>query len=102
MWRSDPELMDDATLWYGQLNAAAESFPAVPAILLTPEESDWPPPEFGEGAKEAWRQLLEDTMDLFDPGEVRLVDSPHYMEPVIPEEIADAVRDVIGASTAAE
>ena len=33
-------------------------------------------------------------MDLFDPGEVRLVASPHYMEPEIPEEIAAAVREV--------
>jgi hypothetical protein len=41
-------------------------------------------------------------MDLFDPGEVRVVDSPHYMEPEVPEEIATAVREVIGASSSAE
>jgi pimeloyl-ACP methyl ester carboxylesterase len=100
-WRSDPEQMDDAFLWFDQLNATAESFPAVPAILLTPPESEFPP-EFGEGVAEAFRQVQEDAMALFNPGEVRIVDAPHYMEPVIPEEIAAAVREVIDTSTSAE
>jgi pimeloyl-ACP methyl ester carboxylesterase len=99
-WRDDPEQID----FHGsdeQLDAAAQSFPVVPAILLIPEESEIPP-DFGEGAAEAMRQLQQDAMDLFDPGEVRIVDSPHYMEPEIPEEIAAAVREVIGASSSAE
>jgi len=41
-------------------------------------------------------------MDLFDPGEVRLVASPHYMEPEIPEEIAASVREVIDGPASAE
>jgi pimeloyl-ACP methyl ester carboxylesterase len=97
LWRDDPEKMDETASRY-ELDAAAESFPAVPAILLTPEEFELPP-EFGEGAAVAYRQLQQEAMDLFDPGEVRVVESAHYMEPVIPEEIAAAVREVIGASS---
>jgi pimeloyl-ACP methyl ester carboxylesterase len=97
LWRDDAEEMDE-TASGSELDAAAESFPAVPAILLTPEEFELPP-EFGEGAADAYRQLQHEAMDLFDPGEVRIVDSPHYMEPVIPAEIAVAVREVIGASS---
>ena len=41
-------------------------------------------------------------MDLFDPGEVRLVASPHYMELEIPEEIAASVREVIDGPASAE
>jgi pimeloyl-ACP methyl ester carboxylesterase len=100
LWRDDVERMDEVASGY-ELDAAAESFPTVPAILLTPEEFELPP-EFGEGAAEAYRQLQQQAMDLFDPGEVRVVDSPHYMEPEIPEEIAVAVREVIGASSSAD
>ena len=38
----------------------------------------------------------------FDPGEVRIVDTQHYMEPEIPEDIAAAVREVINASPSTE
>ena len=69
-----------------QLDAAANNVPPVPGLLLIPDEDhNEVPPEFVEAA-EAYRVLQEDAMDLFDPGEVRLVASPHYMEPEIPEE----------------
>jgi pimeloyl-ACP methyl ester carboxylesterase len=97
LWRDDPEQMDGIIRSVEELDAAAETVPAVPAILLVPEGSEVPP-EFGEGAAAALRALQEDAMDHFDPGEVRIVESPHYMEPEIPEEIAAAVRDVIRAS----
>jgi hypothetical protein len=41
-------------------------------------------------------------MDLFEPGEVRLVASLHYMDPEIPKEIAASVREVIDGPTSAE
>jgi pimeloyl-ACP methyl ester carboxylesterase len=100
LWRDDPELMNEFGLGEA-IDAAAGSVPAVPAILLIPEESA-APPDFGEGAAEAYRELQEAAMDLFEPGEVRPVDAPHDMIPVIPEEIAAAVREVIDASSAAE
>jgi pimeloyl-ACP methyl ester carboxylesterase len=101
MWRDDPEHMDFSA-WWEQLDAAANNFPAVPALLLIPDEDhNEVPPEFREAA-EAYRELQEDAMDLFDPGEVRLVASPHYMEPEIPDEIAVAVREVIDGPVSAE
>lgn len=97
-WKADPEQMDiNETL--SVLDAAAGNVPPVPAILFALEDNDFPP-EFSEGANEALRQLQEEAVGYFDPGEVRIVDSPHYMEPVIPEEIAAAVREVIGATAA--
>ena len=99
-WMDDLEQMD----FHGSdehLDAVEDSFPAVPAILFAMEAYEFPP-EFGEGAVEALRDLHEDAMERFDPGEVRIVDSPHYMEGAIPEEVAAAVREVIGASSAAE
>jgi|GEM_PF-5497514 len=95
---ADPEQMDiNETL--SVLDAAAGNVPPVPAILFALEDNDFPQ-EFSEGANEALRQLQEQAVGYFDPGEVRVVDSPHYMEPVIPEEIAAAVREVIGVTAA--
>ena len=37
--------------------------------------------------------------ELIAPGEIITVDAPHAMVSVVPDEIADAVRDVIAAST---
>jgi pimeloyl-ACP methyl ester carboxylesterase len=97
LWKDDPEQMDP----YGsmdQLDTAADTFPAVPAILFALEEYEFPP-EFGEGAEAALHDLQQDAMDLFDPGQVRIVDTPHYMEPEIPDEISAAVREVIATAT---
>ena len=42
-------------------------------------------------------------VDRFSPGILRQVDAPHFMEPVVPDVIADAVREVAGlAGEAAE
>ncbi len=37
-------------------------------------------------------------VERFSPGVLKRVDAPHYMEPVIPDEIADEVRAVIAAA----
>ena len=94
-WRDDPEQMDEYATWE-QLDAAAASVPPIPAILMTLQDYGFPPE--AESAVMALRDLQQAAADLFDPGEVRIVDSPHYMEPEIPEEIADTVRDVIHLS----
>ena len=99
-WMDDVEQMDV----YGSLSildAVTGNVPAVPAILFTLEDYEFPP-EFGEGATEALHQLQKEAVGYFDPGEVRIVDTPHYMEPEIPEEIAAAVREVIGGSVSTE
>ena len=33
-------------------------------------------------------------MDRFSPGILQWVDAPHFMEPAVPDVIADAVREV--------
>jgi pimeloyl-ACP methyl ester carboxylesterase len=101
VWRSDPEQLYDPIFWLGQLDIAAESFPAVPAILLTPAEDPFIS-QLGADAPDAVRELQEDAMGRFDPGEVRIVDPADDMEHVIPDEISAAVREVIAASPAAE
>ncbi|MBA3279131.1 MAG: alpha/beta hydrolase [Geodermatophilaceae bacterium] len=99
-WQDDVEQMDvEGSLV--DLDAAAGNVPAVPAILFALEHYDFPP-EFLEGAAEGLYQLQQDAVGYFDPGEVRVVDTPHYMEPEIPEEIAAAVREVIGAPPSTE
>ena len=42
-------------------------------------------------------------VDRFSPGILHWVDAPHFMEPVVPDVIAGAVREVAGlAGVAAE
>jgi pimeloyl-ACP methyl ester carboxylesterase len=99
-WMDDVEQMDlSGSL--DDLDAAAGNVPAVPAILFALEDYEFPP-EFGEGATEGLHQLQEEAVGYFDPGEVRIVDTQHYMEGAIPEEVAAAVRDVVGASASTE
>ena len=100
LWRDDPEQWDYVG-YLEELDAAADSIPAVPAILFALAEYEFPP-EFGEGAEDALRDLQQNAMDHFDPGEVRIVDAPHDMHGVIDEEIAAAVREVIGATTSTD
>lgn len=69
--------------------------PAVPMIYLASAqeprvEYDWVTPEYVE----RYPDVLQAFVDRFSPGEFRWVDAPHYMDPVIPDQIADAVRDV--------
>lgn len=40
-------------------------------------------------------ELREELVSRYSPGELIFVESPHFMEPVIPAEIAEALRDVL-------
>lgn len=51
-----------------------------------------------EQSLDAYRTMQQRFIDLWSPGLKVVVDTPHFMEPVIPDEIADAVRDVIVAA----
>ena len=101
LWRDDPEQMDEIeSVW--ELDAATDSVPAAPAILLIPEESE-APPEFGEGAPEALPQAASATRwTCSNLARSASSTRPTTCIPVIPEEIAAAVREVIGAATATE
>ena len=70
--------------------------PAIPVTYLAStqegyEDNDYGIPEYN-------RKILEIQaayVDRFSPGRRIEVDTPHFMEPVIPEQIADEVRRVI-------
>ena len=69
--------------------------PDIPVIYLA---SKLEPRDVNDyGSPEYDRRVLTaqaDYVDRFSPGKVRWVDAPHFMEPVVPDEIADAVREV--------
>lgn len=68
--------------------------PNVPVVYLTADQDPW-----NATGIPKYDAVILDVLDgyvgRFTPGEVRPVDSPHFMEPVVPDEIADAVRDVV-------
>jgi pimeloyl-ACP methyl ester carboxylesterase len=71
--------------------------PNVPLVYLTAEQD----PRNTTGIPEydaVILDVLQGYVDRFQPGQVRQVDSPHFMEPVVPGEIAQAVRDVVALS----
>ena len=76
---------------------AAEAFigqePAIPAIYFASEQAPWDlgVPEYDQVIRDVQAAYVE----RFSPGVLRWVDSPHFMEPEIPDEIADAVREVV-------
>ena len=80
--------------------AAGQQFigkePAIPVIYLASESEGYEDNDFG--VPEYSRRILElqrAYVDRFSPGELMRVDAPHFMEPVIPELIADQVRAVV-------
>ena len=70
--------------------------PAVPMIYLASEQeprtqNDYQSPEYDARIIPAQKAFV----DRFAPGEFRWIDAPHWMEPVVPDQIAQAVRDVV-------
>lgn len=69
--------------------------PDIPAIYLASQQEPRNDNDFGSPAYDA--RILEAQaafVDRFSPGILRWVDAPHFMEPVVPDVIADAVREV--------
>lgn len=70
--------------------------PAVPMVYLASKQeprnhNDYQSPEYDARILKAQAAFV----DRFSPGELRWVDAPHFMEPVVPDQIAQAVRDVV-------
>lgn len=68
--------------------------PEIPVTYLASEQEPWG----GTGIPEyddVILDVLAGYVDRFSPGELVWVDAPHFMEPVVPDEIATAVRAVI-------
>ena len=75
--------------------------PAVPMVYLASlqeprDENDYGSPEYDARVLDSQQAFV----DRFTPGELRWVDAPHFMEPAIPGEIAQAVRDVVAMASA--
>jgi pimeloyl-ACP methyl ester carboxylesterase len=77
--------------------------PAIPVIYLAsqqqPRTADYESPKYNARILDVQAAYV----DRFSPGILRWVDAPHFMEPVVPDVIAGAVREVAGlAGVAAE
>jgi len=69
--------------------------PRVPMIYLASKQEPRNQNEYQSPAYDA--RILDAQaafVDRFSPGQLKWVDAPHFMEPVVPEQIAQAVRDV--------
>jgi pimeloyl-ACP methyl ester carboxylesterase len=70
--------------------------PAIPVIYLASAQEPWNEQDFGIPEYDAQIiDLLEGYVGRFSPGELVWADSPHFMEPAIPDQIAESVRTVI-------
>jgi hypothetical protein len=59
-------------------------------------EYSWVTPEYAA----RYPDVLQTFVDRFASGELRSVDSPHFMEAAIPKEVADTVREVADMASA--
>lgn len=69
--------------------------PRIPVVYLASKqeprnENNYESPEFDARILDAQAAYV----DRFTPGVLQWVDAPHFMEPVVPDVIADAVREV--------
>lgn len=93
-WKDNKEHMD----WLGSMQETQVlegQEPKIPLIyfsLVTPN-TWWHP--ITKKSLDAYFAMQQRFIDLWSPGKRIIVDTPHYMEPVIPRPIADAVRQVI-------
>jgi pimeloyl-ACP methyl ester carboxylesterase len=72
--------------------------PAIPVVYFASERE----PMESEGIPEwdaAIPGLRAEFVDRYSPGTLTFIDAPHFMEPAIPNEIADALREVIAQAT---
>jgi hypothetical protein len=70
--------------------------PAIPVTYLASDSEGYEDNDYGLPEYDARILDLQAAyVDRFSPGKRVVVDAPHFMEPVIPEQIADEVRGVI-------
>jgi len=74
--------------------AALERMPGIPGTVFVTSTIELPPVNT-EAFLAAIRAQQQHLADRFAPGELITVDAPHAMIPVVPDQIADAVREVI-------
>ncbi len=98
VWRGTVERIDQtATCVAAQ--ALEEKTPDIPVTYLATKELDLDPSWPVQQMTAAIRRIQRDFVAQFSPGRLVFVDTSHYMEPVIPDRIAQEVERVIEAST---
>ena len=93
-WRSSVEQIDRLAT-YRQAEALIGKEPPIPVILLGTTTIEIPPELPVAEITRLSRQLQQEFVDRFSPGELILVDAPHYMEPAIPDRIVAEVTRLI-------
>lgn len=96
-WRGTSERFDRFTT-YLQAQAVAGSTPRIPVTYIAASRLDLPPSWPATRITAAIRRTQRTFLDGFAPGRLLVVDTPHYMEPLIPERIAREVERVIRAA----
>lgn len=84
---------------YRVFKAAAKHIgkePDIPVTFLASTQE--PPSDVNAEYDRKYLRLRAEYVDRFSPGKLVEVDAPHFMEPAIPKQIADALRAVIKAT----
>ena len=90
--------MDDWTT-IRQAQVLQRRAPKIPVTYIAPKRMELPPSYPRKEITAAERRLHRDYLKRFSPGRYVLVDSPHFMEPAIPERIVHEVERLIASST---
>jgi pimeloyl-ACP methyl ester carboxylesterase len=98
IWKQDPEQYDLLTT-FRQALALQGNEPSVPVTYIGIKRFDIPRSWPYKVIHAAGRKNQRDFVARFSPGRLIIVDTPHYMEPVIPGRIAREVKRVIANST---
>jgi pimeloyl-ACP methyl ester carboxylesterase len=97
-WRDSPELLDDWTT-IRQAQVLQRRAPRIPVTYIAAKHMELPPSYPRKAITAAERRLHRDYLKRFSPARYVLVDSPHFMEPAIPDRIVREVKRLIAAST---
>lgn len=95
-WKTTTEQVDRLTT-YQQAQEIEGNEPKVPLTFIATKVVDLPPSFPVKAMTAAIRAGQRKFVDRFSPGRLIFLDVPHYMEPVIPERIAQEVEQVIKA-----
>ena len=102
-WRLTPDAWNDSRekidVYAADVVAlqSLERLPVIPGTVFVTEEIELPPAA-GADFLAAIRAQQQDLAARFSPGQLITVDSSHNMLPVMADQIADAVLDVVGGA----
>ena len=93
-WQDSKEKVDS----YGAFAVAQRALPSIPRVpgtIFVTEELWAPDGEHAEAFRQGVRAQQADLIQRFSPARTITVDAPHAMTPVIPDQIADAVLEIV-------